>query len=273
MSEETLEVTEDLTPSTDTESVTTEQEATPEPVNDDTANSTEEDKPSRAEQRIQQLVGDKKSAMEYGNMHKEQADFYKAQYDAVVASQTPKAEAPKPLTIPTMEDFDHDTEQWATAMLSYNTQIIDQKVNSGVALALEATNKQAAQTAQDANWSANVAKFKEVNPDVDFNTAFATKDIYSIIKGQENGPAIAIYLGQNPAEAQRIGTLPKSQQAFELGKLQMSQVKPAAKQKTTQAPTPPNPVGGQQPNTSTANESIDDFMKRRREQTKAQRRR
>ena len=52
----------------------------------------------------------------------------------------------------------------------------------------------------------------------------------------------------------------------------MSQVKPAVKQKTTQAPEPPNPVGGQQPNTSVANESIDDFMRRRRDQAKARRR-
>jgi hypothetical protein len=79
MSEQSLEVTNDLTPSADTQFATTEQETTPEPVNDDAANSTEEQTPSRAEQRIQQLVGDKKAAMEYGNMHKEQADFYKAQ--------------------------------------------------------------------------------------------------------------------------------------------------------------------------------------------------
>lgn len=271
MSEQSLEVTNDLTSSTDTQSVTTEQETTPEPVNDDTANSTEEQTPSRAEQRIQQLVGDKKSAMEYGNMHKEQADFYKAQYEALTASQAPKVEEPKPLAVPTMEDFDHDTEQWASAMLSYNAQVIDQKVNSGVKQALEATNKQAAQSAQDANWTANVARFKEANPDFD-SVAFATKDIYSFIKGLDNGPEIAYALGQNPNEAQRIGSLPKAQQAFELGRLQMSQVKPAVKQKTTQAPEPPNPVGGQQPNTSVANESIDDFMRRRRDQAKARRR-
>ena len=266
MSEETLEVTEDLTPSTDTESVTTEQEATPEPVNDDTATSTEdvqEAKPSRAEQRIQQLVGDKKAAMEYGN-------FWKDKFEQSNTVQ-PVVETTAPLVMPKLEDFDHDTELWAAAITTYNGQYINEAVNKGVNTALEATNKQAAQTAQDANWSANVAKFKEENPDFD-SVAFATKGIHDIIKGQANGPEIAYHLGKNPAEAQRIGTLPPGQQAFELGKLQMSPSKPAAKQKTTQAPEPPNPVGGQQPNTSVANESIDDFMTRRRAEKKAQRR-
>ena len=268
MSEETLEVTNDLPPSTDTESVTTEQETTPEPVNDDAATSTEnaeEAKPSRAEQRIQQLVGDKKAAMEYGN-------FWKDKFEQSHAPTPEVVEAPVPLVMPKLEDFEHDTDKWAAAITDYNAQFINNAVSQGVNTALAATSKQAAQTAQDANWTANVAKFKEANPNVDFDTvAFATKDIYSIIKGQDNGPEIAIYLGENKAEAQRIGMLPKSQQAFELGKLQMSPSKPAAAPKTTQAPEPPNPVGGQQPNTSVANESIDDFMKRRRADMKAKR--
>ena len=130
MSEETLEVTEDLTPPTDTESVTTEQEATPEPVNDDTATSTEEDKPSRAEQRIQQLVGDKKAAMEYGN-------FWKDKFEQSHAPAPEVIETPAPLVMPKLEDFDHDTDKWAAAITDYNAQFINQAVNQGVSTALD----------------------------------------------------------------------------------------------------------------------------------------
>ena len=237
---------------------TTEQESTPELVNDDAAASTEnaeEDKPSRAQQRIQQLVGDKKAAMEYGN-------FWKDKFEQS-NTPAPVVEAPKPLVVPKLEDYDHDTERWSNAMIDYSGAMITQTVSTQVNQVIDANQKQTAQAEQDANWSDNVSKFKEANPDVDFDSvAFATKDIYSVIKGHNKGPEIAIYLGQNPAEAQRIGSLPPSQQAFALGQVPLSPNKPVAKLKTTQAPEPPNPVGGVQPDTSIANESIEDYMKR-----------
>jgi len=266
MSDETLDSPEVITTPAEAETAPTEQETTPEPVNDDTATSTEEDKPSRAEQRIQQLVGDRNSYKEFAETAERERNYWKQQAEAA----RPQAPDVKPLVKPKLEDFDHDLDQFMAAKDVYDDHVITQRVNAGISKSIEGYQQQTAKATQDASWNANVAKFKEVSPDFE-SVAFATESIYSIIKGQENGPEIAYHLGQNPAEAQRIGSLPASQQAFELGKLKMSPSKPAAKQKTTQAPEPPNPVGGQQPNTSVANESIDDFMKRRRAEKKAQR--
>jgi len=234
---------------------TTEQEATPEPVNDDAAASTEnaeEDKPSRAQQRIQQLVGDKKAAMEYGN-------FWKDKFEQSNTIQ-PVVEAPKPLVVPKLEDYDHDTERWSNAMIDYSGAMITQTVNTQVNQVMDANQKQTAQAALNATWSDNVSKFTNDNPD--FNeVAFATNEIYDVIKSLPQGPEIAYYLGNNPVEAERIGRLPTSQQAFALGQVPLSPNKPVAKQKTTLAPNPPSPVGGSQPHeTSLGNMSMKDYM-------------
>lgn len=257
MSDEAIDSPEVITAPAEAETAPTEQETTPEPVNDDTADSTEEKKPGRAEQRIQQLVGDRNNAMDFAKIAEQQRDFYKQQLDAL----SPKAEPAKALAQPKLEDFDHDLDKFMVANDSYYAQVIDQKVSTGINQGLASFQKQAAQEKLSAEWKENEAQFVTENPDYN-QVAFATESMMQHIEAKKDGPAIAYWLGQNPAEAQRIGSLPVSQQGFELGKIKLSPGKPSAKQKTTQAPEPPSPVGGAQPDTSIANESIDDYMKR-----------
>lgn len=267
MSDETIEVTNDLAPPAEAQTAPTEQEETPSPDTDTTAESAEEKKPSRAEQRIQQLVGERNNYKDFATIAERERDYYKQQLEA--AKPTPEPEAP--LVAPKMEDFDHDPELWAAEMARYNAKVIDQKVEAGVSQALQSNQQQAAAAQVDAEWAKNVDSFAVDNPDF-HEVAFATKDIFDVIKAASDGPQIAYWLGQNPGEAQRIGSLPKSALAFELGRIPVNQAQPkTAKSKQSQAPEPIKPVGSTQPVTVPANESIEDFMRRRNEEQRQRR--
>ena len=97
--------------------------------------------------------------------------------------------------------------------------------------------------------------------------------IYGVIKNDPQGPQIAHELGKNPAEAQRIGLLNGIEQAMAIGEFKSKlPSKPAVKTETTKAPPPMSTVSGQQPNLSIANETTEDFMKRRNAQEAEKRR-
>lgn len=254
----------------DAESTLPEQGTSPDPVSDedaaDSAEHAEGDRPPRAQQRIQQLVAEKKFAMEFAELQKRRAD----ELEQKVQSAAPK-DPPEPLSAPKLEDFEYDQDAWAAALLAYNDQVIDRKTTERVAKALNQTAEQQQQNTVDAKWKANAEKFSATHED--FNeVAFATKDIFEAIKGLDDGPAIAYHLGKNPREAERIATLPPGQMAFELGRLKVSPPPAASQKPVTRAPEPMNPVGGGQPKLSTAHETIEDFMKRRNAEEAARRR-
>lgn len=222
----------------------------------------------RTQKRIQRLVSDKKAAMEYG-------EYWKQKYEEDVAQKAASSEpvAPPP-SEPKLEDFDYDYDRWASAVADYNSQVVAKTVEERMAEVLAKQSEQ--QTAQQraSAWAERVAAFEAQHDDftevVSDPTVPITQGMAEIIQSSENGPAVAYHLGNNPAEAHRIAQLPASMQAFELGKIEVSLAAPpkptATPKQTTQAPAPLSPVSGQQPSVSHANESMEDFMKRRREE-------
>ena len=227
----------------------------------------------RTERRIQQLVSDKKAAMEYG-------DFWKQRYEAELGGQTPPEPAPEPepLTPPKLEDFDYDQDAWSQAMLTHATAVANQAADARVQEALQQREQAVQAETIEADFASRVQAFAaEVDDfeEVALNPAIPiSEQMGEVIKFSENGPALAYHLGQNVAEAARISQLPSHMQAFELAKVEMSlstPEKPTVAPTTTQAPAPLEPVGGQQPSISPANESMEDFVKRRWEETKAKR--
>lgn len=266
MSDEAIDITDDIAPAPVEAQSTEEQDNSPDLVSNDTAepdgSSAENEKP-RAQRRIEQLVGDKKAAMEYGNYWK---DKYEAQHTPVVPTKEPEI-----LTQPTLDEFDFDQEKFIVANNTYTQKLIDQKIKEAVNNANEQSTRVNAQNQIESAWNDRVSTFTQAHDDfidVVSNPALSiTGDMSDVMKTSELGPDIAYHLGKNPSEAVRISQLPPMAQAMALGKIEASLSKPVAKQKqATTAPAPISPVGNTQPTTSIANESIGDFMKRRNQE-------
>lgn len=103
---------------------------------------------------------------------------------------------------------------------------------------------QAAEQARvETEWTARTDTFKEANPDfeeVAFNPDVPIPPVVAaVLKGAENGPAMAYYLGQNVGEAKRIAGLPMAQQIMALGHIE---AKLTAPPRTTKAPNPIDPL-------------------------------
>ncbi len=267
MTEESSDGTEVIDPTpADAQSVP-EQDPTPDPDSVDAAKSTEPSQddpkePSRAEKRIQQLVGDRNHALEFGKLQQERATDLQRQLDVRSTPETPAAPV-----MPTLEAFDYDQDAWAVAVQSHNQAIIKQTVDSQITEALQQNSQTVAAARVEADWQSRVKTFTEDHADfIDVASNPATlisPEMAVVIKALENGPELAYHLGQNPAEADRINSLPSSLQAFELGKLDLSSKPTVAQKQVTGAPDPMSPVGGGQPVLSTANETMNDFMARR----------
>ena len=245
---------------------TPEPDHSPDPVSEDAADGAieevEEAKPSRAQQRIQQLVGDRNHAMEFGKLQQEEATRLREQ----LAAREKPAETPAP-AMPSLEDFDYDQDSYNVAMQAWNTRAIAEQVKAGVSEAMRLTSQTAAATQVDAEWKANLATFSAEHEDFN-DVAYANEAIYDVIKTLPDGPDIAYHLGQNMEEAHRIAALPASQIPFALGRLNMSSKPVVAQKQATRAPDPMAPVGGGQPTLSHANETMEDFVARRRTETR-----
>ena len=263
-----------------TETAAPEQDASPAPELPDTdaANSTEpsqvepQKEPTRAEKRIQQLVGEKKAAMEYG-------EFYRQKFEE---SQTGSTQEPQPEpaapSMPLLADFDYDQDAWGVAMAQYNAQMVEKTVSERVVQALQQRDQTFSEEQANTAWKERASAFAAEHDDfeeVALNPAVPiSQEMGEVIRTSEKGPDLAYHLGQNPAEAYRISQMPPTMQAFELAKVELSLASPStpavAQKPTTQAPEPMNPVGGQQPNVPIGKETIEDFMARRnREQFEA----
>lgn len=72
-------------------------------------------------------------------------------------------------------------------------------------------------------------------------SARVTPEMVDALARSEDAPRLADHLGRNTAEASRIANLPPHLQGYELAKLES---RLASLPRTTNAPPPPNPVGG-----------------------------
>lgn len=231
--------------------------------------SDEDNTSTRAERRIQQLIGDKKAAKEYG-------DFWKQRFEEL---QSAPSQAPEPEPVPApkrpkLEDFDYDQDAYDAAVDNYNQWVINDTVSKRIQETLQTVEQQQASQQRQATWDQKVQAFEAEHPDFR-ETAFATQEMFEVIREHENGPEIAYNLGKmDPSELTRIQNLPPIPMAFELQKLVSStppSPKPAATPKqATKAPEPLSPVSGSMPDkVPTKDMSIDDWMAHRRQQLNA----
>lgn len=193
-----------------------------------------EEKPrSRAQERIKQLLDDKKAA-------EARASAAEARARALEAAQ-----APKP------ENYDDPAE--------YQAAVTKHAVQQARAEDLRTEAQDAAAEAANvraAAWGEKVAAVADRFPDFDKVAGDPNLPITSamaeLITENENGPAIAYYLGKNPQEAARIARLSPAQQGVEIGRIEGRVTLPPPKKISGAPPPVPTVSGGGSPSTTPA---------------------
>jgi len=267
MSEDTLGVAE-TPPLEDAESSiedSSPQETVAEP---ESPPETDEPKRSRASERITGLIGDNKALREYG-------EHMRAEVARLSEQQTPAIPQETVLPRPKIEDFDHDQDKWAEAFSDWSVKEASKVAQAQVTETLRQQTAADEQAEMQAAWQDKSAEFAEKNPDfhaVISNPALSiSKDMAALFMETDTGPAIAYHLGKNPDKAAKISRMNPRRMALAIGRLETEVSSP--KPQSTNAPQPPNPVGGQQPNVDPTKMSTDDWVAPRREELHAKGRR
>jgi len=228
----------------------------------------EEPKRNRAEERITGLVSDVKSLREYGEYMRQEVLSLRNQ---ITPPQTPQPVKSEPQ--PTLEQFEFDQDKFAVAN---NKWVTDQAAQIAKATVDAALKQQAGVNEQAGirdTWQNKSAEFAEKHADFDDvvknPTIRITEDMANIFMESDKGPDIAYHLGKNPDVAARISRLPLQKMALAIGRLEAEVSKPSPKPQQTNAPEPPNPVGGTQPTIDAASLSTADWINQRNEERRA----
>jgi hypothetical protein len=225
---------------------------------------------SRAQERIEELALERRVAVDA-------AEYWRQQ--ALQNMRLPvQPETPAATPEPKLEDFDYDGEKWQAAWKTWQASSIEKTVAGTIEQTLRERQSRERQQQIETEWEARRTAFRAKVPDYDVTTANPnlpiTPAMAKVIKSSDRGPEIAYHLGKNPVEAARIARLEDPvEQAEALGRLYNRVVTSPAPPKTTSAPPPPTAgKAGASPGVPLdAIESVDDWMKRRREQLISQR--
>lgn len=209
----------------------------------------------RAEERIAELVAEKTAAKEAAEFWRLEATKQKPQVSAVAEPQ------------PTLEQFDHDQDKWADAFSKWSINQAGRVADEKVATAIESQRLANENSAVKAKWEEKSGEFAETHPDFDSivhnPTIRINQDMVKVFMQSDKGPELAYHLGKNPDIAVRISRMPPAKMALALGRLESELT---SKPQPTKAPTPPNPVGGQQPTADQADMGVNEWVAWRRDQ-------
>lgn len=145
---------------------------------------------------------------------------------------------------PSREMFDNDD--------SYFEALSDYKVEQR----LREREVQQQQRALVENYNTRAQEFAKERPDFfdiidDATDLVIAPETAYIIQKSDQGPRIALYLAENPDEADRLNRLDATSRVYELGRLETKLTKPTSKQtevkKVSSAPQPIQPVKGNSP--------------------------
>ena len=152
------------------------------------------------------------------------------------AAEAAQAELAK-LKTPTLEEFDHDIEQYTDAKLEHQLKKRDVVQAAGNAERAE----QDATAAINAEWQrinhAAVKQYPDFSKVVSAPDVPISKDMAEAMLNSDSAADIAYFLGKNKAEAARIFALPPHLQGYEIAKIE-NKAKPVPL--TSNAPAPPN---------------------------------
>lgn len=217
--------------------VVPEESATPEALESATPEATEDKKSKGVQKRIDELTANWRS-------EQREKEWLRQQYEMLQKQVQPQQKQPEPVKAvdgrPSIDQFE-DVNDFVEAVTDWKLKQAD--------ATREATSKQEqAQREQQelvskVNQSAEKARLKY--PDFD-DVVLNNRDVpispstAAALVGMENGMDVAYHLGRNPAEAQRIASLPQDRQLIEIGRLES-----ALAQNTKKVTSAPAPVGSQ----------------------------
>ena len=195
--------------------------------------------------------------------------------DQVVVPQFGKAR-------PRLDDFE-TVEDYESALDKHQeekaTWIVEQRLMADRNSREQATQEQSKQErARQINQWLNKGSQRSADfiPVVTNQTVPFTEQMLDLFTSSEVGHDLMYQLAKNPAEVRRLSLMPPHLAAYELAKHEAKMVaKPSPGKKISTAPAPIQPVGGGEttvPDLSDPNISTADYMKLRREQEQAKKR-
>jgi hypothetical protein len=241
-------------------------------------------RPSRAQERIEELSARAKAAQEYGEFYRQRFEELQKQQTAAPAP-APVQETPDPEPDP--DEFD-DPKAYTKAYTAWydkraekRIQTMAQQAQKDAETAAErklakAAEEQRLKTLND-GFGLRQQEFAEKNPgywDAIRNPAltFFNGDFLDAVKGSEMGPQIAFHIAKSPQLVARLAGKSVPQRLAELGRIEAELSRPAPPPKVTAAPAPPTPIGGGQGGEVDPSKlTIDDWMQHRTKQLLAKR--
>lgn len=227
------------------------------------------ERPSRAKERIQELVADKRAAIEYAELQRQRAAELEAQLKKLSTPAETKSR-------PKLADYE-TPELWADAVTDWSVAQATSRATEHVEKALSSREQQTSTNQREQAFRDQMNATAEKHGDfwevvTDPSNTFFNGSLLETIKDLDNPGELAYHLANNPSEARQIAAMSPARMAAALGRLgdKMETPKPKPKPKVTEAPEPPTPLGGG------AAKDVDltklptkDYIKLRRQQRKS----
>jgi hypothetical protein len=241
-------------------------------------------RPSRAQERIEELSARERAAREYG-------EYWRQRFEEQTQRQTQAAPAPvqeTPDPEPNEDEFD-DPKAYTKAYTAWHSRQTEKRIAAVKEQAQKdaetAAEKRLARAEEERRLRAlndsfglRQQQFAEKNPDYwdavrNPALTFFNGDVLEAIKGSELGPQIAHHIAKSPQLVAQMAGKTVPQRLAMLGRIEADLSRPAPPPKVTAAPAPPTPIGGGQGGEVDPSKlSIDDWMQHRTKQLMAKRR-
>ena len=230
-----------------------------------TAEPSGEARKSRAQERIEELLAERKAIAASEQYWREQA---------IAALQQQKGSAPEPQDDlgpkPTLESSGYDQDKFAEDLSSWLEKKVTREAVSAAQRQFETQNQESQAKQSEAQWQSRLAEEAAKHDDfayvVNNPTLPIPKEVGDFLKSSDKGAEMLYYLGKNPSKAAKIASLGGMSQVRALVKLEDEISSPPAKApvQPSRAPEPPNPVGTQDRGSSVpVNETPAEYARRR----------
>ena len=240
-------------------------------------------RPSRAQERIEELNARSKAAQEYGEFYRQRFEELQRQQSTAAPAQSQEQIDPEP---------DPDTFDDPKAYTKAYTAWYDKKVEKRIQTISEQAQKNAETAAEkrlskakeeerlrslNDRFGLRQQEFADKNPDY-WDTirnpalTFFNGDFLDALKGSELGPQIALHIAKDAKLVANLAGKSVPQRLAELGRIEAELSRPAPPPKVTAAPAPPTPIGGGAGGEIDPSKlSINDWMQHRTKQILAKR--
>lgn len=239
-------------------------------------------RPSRAQERIEELNARAKAATEYGEYWRQRFEERDRQpaVAAPVAQEQPEPE-------PDADEFD-DPKAYTKAYTAWHDRKTEKRIqqiaeqakkdaDSAADKRLAKANEETRLRAINDGFGLRQQEFAEKTPDYwdairNPALTFFNGDFLEAMKADEIGPQLAYHISKTPKLVAQLAGQSVPQRLATLGRIAADLSRPAPPPKVTAAPAPPTPIGGGAGGTVDPSRlSIDDWMKHRTQELLAKR--